>query len=182
MTRLIKEDLEELVLLQARDGTLTDRDIVDEVYRRHPRCATTIASVRKTRTDLRKAGHAIPSRRDPRPLPPEAATVVAAVEEVRERADELPRKDFSAVNPRYHRLLVTYAQEDLRDFQQCIDLLTSEHSRVNRSIMAGLIHEERARLIRSDAAYQEAAWRVLAEDEIPYEPAVQAGDKAVACG
>jgi hypothetical protein len=84
--------------------------------------------------------------------------------------DELPRRDFSQSNPRLHRLYVTYAQEDLRDFAEFIERL-GDRSRVNCSIMAGLIHEERAKLIRSDAAYQEAAWRLLAGAEIDPEPA-----------
>lgn len=78
--------------------------------------------------------------------------------------NELPfTKDVSKENPKLHQLYVRYAQEELLIYQELLDRLR-ELSRVNPSIMAGLISQERSKLIKSDAAYKEAAWRVLAND------------------
>lgn len=87
------------------------------------------------------------------------------------------RSDFSTSNPNLHRLYVSYAQEELMLYDEMIRNL-NEFSRVNPSIMAGLIHQERANLIKEDAAYREAAWRIMADDLVVIEPFIH-GDVAI---
>lgn len=81
---------------------------------------------------------------------------------------DLPAKDFRTENPKLHRLYVTYAQEDLQIIDAALEQFNSV-SRVNMSIIGGLIHEQRAMLLRSDAAYQEALWRIQANDLLELE-------------
>lgn len=81
----------------------------------------------------------------------------------------LPAKDFSVKNPKLHRLYVIYAQEDLQIIEEFLERL-SEVSRVNMSILAGMVAQERSRLLRSDAAYREALWRITANDLLKEEP------------
>lgn len=72
-------------------------------------------------------------------------------------------QDFSKDNPKLHRLYVLYAQEELKVINEAIEKLESL-SRVNPHIIAGQLYQERAKLLKGDAAYQEACWRMLADD------------------
>lgn len=81
---------------------------------------------------------------------------------------ELPAKDFRIENPKLHRLYVLYAQEDLQIIDEALEQFNSV-SRVNMSIIGGLIHEQRCMLLRSDEAYKEALWRVQANDLLEKE-------------
>lgn len=81
---------------------------------------------------------------------------------------KLPEKDFRESKPKLHRLYVTYAQEDLQIIDAALEQFNSV-SRVNMSIIGGLIYEQRAMLLKSDAAYQEALWRIQANDMLEPE-------------
>lgn len=81
---------------------------------------------------------------------------------------KLPAKDFRVDNPKLHRLYVTYAQEDLQIIDAVLEQFNSV-SRVNMSIISGLIHEQRAMLLLSDAAYREALWRIQANNLLEAE-------------
>lgn len=78
-------------------------------------------------------------------------------------------KDFREENPSLHRLYVTYAQEDLQIINNALEQFNSV-SRVNMSIIGGLIWSERAKLLQEDVAYQEAAWRLQADCLLQPEP------------
>ncbi len=91
---------------------------------------------------------------------------------------EIPHQDFSTSNARLHRLYVRRAQEELVLYAEIIERL-SEFSRINPSIMAGMIHKERASLIKSNTAYQEAVWRILVDDLLPDEEETSVTKKAV---
>lgn len=90
-------------------------------------------------------------------------------EDITMTANELPAKDFRITNPKLHKLYVTYAQEDLQIMAEAIESFVSV-SRVSMTICAGLIQEQRALLLKSDAAYQEALWRIQANDLLESEP------------
>lgn len=93
---------------------------------------------------------------------------------------DLPSSDFRESNPKLHKLYVIYAQDTLNMLAEFIEQL-EERSRVTCSIIAGLLVQERDRLIKADAAYQEAAWRILGNSRLEKEPrsccAVTAADE-----
>lgn len=91
---------------------------------------------------------------------------------------ELPEKDFRVSNPKLHRLYVTYAQEDLQIIDAALEQF-NQVGRVNMSIIGGLIHEQRSMLLKSDTAYQEALWRIKANDLL--EPEVLEHKELVSC-
>lgn len=64
-------------------------------------------------------------------------------------------KDFSKTNPSLHRLYVIWAQYDLQIINNAIEQI-SEVSRIDMSILAGTLAEERAK-IASDHASKCAA-------------------------
>lgn len=78
-------------------------------------------------------------------------------------------KDFRESNPKLHRLYVIYAQEDLQIIDKALEEFGSI-SRVNISIIGGLIHERRSMLLREDAAYQEALWRIQSNTLLEPDP------------
>jgi hypothetical protein len=77
--------------------------------------------------------------------------------------DDQNKNDFSVSNPKLHDLYVTYAQEDLKILNEAIEQLSSV-SRVDMSILAGMLYNEKARLIKENAAWKEAVWRLEAND------------------
>lgn len=66
-------------------------------------------------------------------------------------------------NKGLHKLYTIYAQEELQIIEEFI-LRLNELSRINPSMLAGIVFEYKANLIKSDTAYQEAAWRWSAND------------------
>jgi hypothetical protein len=65
-------------------------------------------------------------------------------------------KDFSVDNPGLHKLYTGYALETLEVLDRAIEEFDS-HSRVDSSILCGVLMRERAKLVANDKAYQDAA-------------------------
>lgn len=71
--------------------------------------------------------------------------------------------DFSVSKPGLHRLYVYWAQDHLQVIGEMLDRL-HEYSNVNMSQIAAAISNERAMLLRTNAAYREACWRLQSGD------------------
>lgn len=85
------------------------------------------------------------------------------------------QNDFRKSNPKLHLLHVTYAMEELEVLEEFIERL-SDFSRVNSSIIAGMVNEEVQKNCSRDAAWFEAVGRRRAGIDIPYEEKI---DKVV---
>lgn len=79
-------------------------------------------------------------------------------------------EDFRQSNPKLHALHVRYAYEDLQLINQFLDHCNSI-SRVSIAQLASEIHLFRQHYIIESAAYQEAAWMLMAGIDLPREEA-----------
>lgn len=78
-----------------------------------------------------------------------------------------PISDFSTSNPKLHRLYVYWAQDHLKMIGEFLDRC-AEYNNFNISMLTGAIAEHRAILIRTNAAYREACWRLQSGDLIKH--------------
>lgn len=81
-----------------------------------------------------------------------------------------PISDFSVSNPKLHKLYTYWAQDHLKMIGEFLDRC-AEYSNVHMSMLAGAIAEHRAMLIRTNAAYREACWRLQSGDLIKHNDA-----------
>jgi hypothetical protein len=90
-----------------------------------------------------------------------------------------PTSDYSESNPGLHRLYVFWAQDHLKMIGEFLDRC-AEYSNVNINIIAGAVAEQRAILLRTNAAYREACWRLQSGDLVLDPHPVNPHDKAIA--
>lgn len=90
-----------------------------------------------------------------------------------------PISDYSESNPGLHRLYVFWAQDHLKMIGEFLDRC-AEYSNVHINIIAGTVAEQRAILLRTNAAYREACWRLQSGDLVPDPHPATAHDKAIA--
>lgn len=70
--------------------------------------------------------------------------------------------DYSKTNPSLHYLYVTWAMQHLNALRVAIKKLSHSSGNSNWDGPVSALIEERAKLLKNDTAYQEAAWRILA--------------------
>lgn len=69
-------------------------------------------------------------------------------------------KDYSRENPALHKLHVDWAYQTMVDLNAAIETF-AERSQVDCSILAGLLHEQRAKFLIENQAYRDAAILIL---------------------
>lgn len=89
-----------------------------------------------------------------------------------------PISDFSESNPKLHRLYVYWAQDHMKMIGEFLDRC-AEYSNVHMHMLAGAITEHRAMLIRTNAAYREACWRLQSGDLLPNRDVQLEGEAAI---
>lgn len=86
-----------------------------------------------------------------------------------------PISDFSASNSGLHKLYTYWAQDHLKMIGEFLDRC-AEYNNVDMLMLAGAIAEHRAMLIRTNAAYREACWRLQSGDLLNHRDVNLPGD------